>query len=53
LQWLEKVPLTATPAYLQKVGTVLRDSGVAAFAAVGEKMLAQAASASASAPISA
>ncbi len=42
LQWLEKVPLTATPAYLQKVGAVLRDSGVAEFAAVGTKMLAQA-----------
>ncbi len=45
LQWLEKVPLTATPAYLQKVGTVLRDSGVAELAAVGAKMLAQATSA--------
>lgn len=44
LEWLEKVPLTATPAYLQKVGAVLRDSGVAEFAAVGAKMLAKATS---------
>ena len=40
LEWLNKVPLTATPAYLQKVGAVLRDSGVAEFAAIGMRMLA-------------
>lgn len=45
LQWLEKVPLTATPAYLQKVGAVLLDSGHAEFRRVGQQMLAKAAAA--------
>lgn len=40
LAWLRKVPLTATPAYRQKVGTLLRDSPHADFRAIGEQMLA-------------
>ncbi|APW38700.1 hypothetical protein RD110_17060 [Rhodoferax koreense] len=43
LQWLRKVPLTATPAYMALVGSRLRASPNAEFRAVGEQMLARAA----------
>ena len=40
LLWLEKVPHTATPAYLEQVGQSLRDSPHAEFQAIGRQMLA-------------
>lgn len=42
LQWLRKVPLTATPAYLIKVGTRLGESANEEFRAIGREMLKQA-----------
>lgn len=43
LEWLRKVPLTATPAYMRLVGTQLRESPHAEFRAIGEQMLERAA----------
>ena len=40
LEWLRKVPETATPAYLALVGQSLRDSPHSEFRAVGAQMLA-------------
>ena len=39
LEWLAKVPKTATPAYLQQVGQQLRESPHPAFRAIGATML--------------
>lgn len=41
LQWLAKVPETATPRYLKQAGALLRESPHAAFRAIGERMLAR------------
>ena len=42
LLWLAKVPLTATPRYLQQAGEVLLQSPDARVRAIGEQMLARA-----------
>ncbi len=42
LQWLAKVPETATPRYLAQAGAVLLESPHGAFRAIGERMLARA-----------
>lgn len=42
LQWLAKVPETATPRYLREAGALLRESPHGAFRAIGERMLARA-----------
>ena len=42
LQWLAKVPETATKRYLKQAGALLLESPHAAFRAIGERMLAQA-----------
>ncbi len=42
LEWLRKVPLTATPAYMRAVGPLLRDSAHAGFRAIGLQMLERA-----------
>ncbi|MDZ7919845.1 tetratricopeptide repeat protein [Rhodoferax sp.] len=39
LEWLRKVPLTATPAYQAEVGPLLLQSPHAGFSAVGKQML--------------
>jgi hypothetical protein len=39
LEWLRKVPLTATPGYKQLVGEQLLQSPHPAFQAVGQQML--------------
>jgi len=41
LQWLSKVPETATPRYLKQAGALLLESRHAAFRAIGERMLAR------------
>lgn len=41
-RWLAKVPETATPRYLKRVGALLRESPHAGFRATGERMLARA-----------
>ena len=43
LDWLNKVPATATPRYLREAGGLLQQSPDAGFRAVGERMLARAA----------
>nr|WP_315430492.1 tetratricopeptide repeat protein [uncultured Albidiferax sp.] len=40
LEWLEKVPKTATPAYLQQVGALLEQSSYAEFQQIGGRMRA-------------
>jgi TPR repeat protein len=42
LQWLEKVPLTATAGFLEEVGALLAGSADARFALLGGQMLARA-----------
>jgi len=42
LEWLAKVPLTATKAYLEKTGALLQQSGNAQFQRVGKLFLQQA-----------
>ena len=42
LEWLRKVPLTATRAYQEEVGPLLLQSPHAGFRAVGEQMLERA-----------
>ena len=44
LEWLEKVPLTATPAYLQKIGAILQQSHQAELRQMGLRMQGLAAS---------
>ncbi|WP_394789069.1 tetratricopeptide repeat protein [Rhodoferax sp.] len=39
LEWLEKVPLTATPAYLQLAGQRLLESSYPEFQRIGQRML--------------
>jgi hypothetical protein len=42
LQWLAKVPETATPRYLRQAGELLLQSPHASFQAIGREMLARA-----------
>ena len=48
LAWLRKVPMTATPAFMQEAGLVLKNSTHAEVRAMGEHMLARATEAMAS-----
>jgi len=41
LDWLAQVPLTATPAYLQKIGAVLQQSSHPEFVQIGQQLLAR------------
>jgi TPR repeat protein len=47
LEWLQKVPLTATPGFLEEVGRLLAGSADSRFSSLGQEMLARAATAKA------